>query len=79
MEAFAEAYREFVNLVGAVNLDSLAGSVENHFAVAAAAQVSLQFGAHLRGYRVVNQIVEDCEKLFTGHFPTPVSLSPFFR
>jgi hypothetical protein len=41
--------------------------------------VSLQFGAHLRGYRVVNQIVEDCEKLFTGHFPTPVSLSPFFR
>jgi hypothetical protein len=39
---------------------------------------ALQFGAHLGGHRVVDQVVEKGEKLFAGHFTLPVSLDPFF-
>jgi hypothetical protein len=40
--------------------------------------VGLQFGTHIGGHSVVDQIVEKDEKLFTSHFPTPVSLGPLF-
>jgi len=46
VEAFAEACGEFVDFVRAINLDGLAGGVEDHLAVAAAAEMGLQFGAH---------------------------------
>src|ERR1035437_3656790 len=83
VEAFAEAGGEGVNLVGAIDFDGLARGVEDHLAVAAAAQVRLQFRARLGGYRVVDQVVEKSEKFFAGHFSIPVSpnlvsLGPFF-
>ena len=79
MEAFAEAGGHLVDLVGAVDLDGLAGGAEGDFAVLAAAQVLLQVGTHLGGYRIVDQIVEQSQKLSAGHFSTPTSLEPFFE
>jgi hypothetical protein len=73
MEALAETSGKLVNLMRAVNLYGLARSVENNFAMSTVAQVSLQFGARLGGHCVVDQVIEEGEELFTGHFSTPVS------
>jgi len=84
VEAVAEAGGEIVNLMGAVNLDGLAGGIEDDLAVAAFAEVGLQLGADLGGYRVVDQVVEQGEELFAGHFsvldfPGLVSMGLFLR
>jgi len=78
VEALAKAGGQVIDLMGAVDLDGLAGGVENDFAVLAVAQMGLEFGARLGGYGVVDQVVEKGEKLFAGHFSLPVSLLPFF-
>lgn len=49
VKAFLNAGGKFVNLVRAIDFDGFAGGVEDHFAVRAAAKMSLQFGACFRG------------------------------
>jgi len=73
VEALAQSGGQFIDLVGAVDFDGLAGGVEDDLAVAAASQMRLQLGANFGGHSAVNQIIEKAEKLFAGHFPTPVS------
>ena len=63
----AEVLRHLVNLVAAVNLNGLAGGVEDDLAMAAFLEVLFDFRAGLRSNRVVNQIVEDGKKLGAGH------------
>ena len=58
--------------MGAVDFDGLSRGVEYDFAVAAAAQVSFEFGARIGSHGAVDQVVEKGEKLFAGHFSTPV-------
>ena len=74
VEAFAEAGGKVVDLVGTVDFNGLARSVENHLAVPAAAQVGLQFCARFGSHRIVDQVVEKGEKLFASHFSTPFFL-----
>jgi hypothetical protein len=74
MEPLAEASRQVVNLMRPIDFNSLAGSAESDLAVIAAVQVVLQFGARLRGYRIVNQVIEQSEKFSAGHFSTPFFL-----
>ena len=74
VEALAQVGRKIVDLVGAIDFDGFAGGAEGDLAVLAAAQVFLQVGAHFGGYRVVDQIVEQSEKLSAGHFSTPFFL-----
>src|SRR6266568_1128290 len=74
VQAFTEAGGHVVNLVGAIDLDGLAGGVEGDLAVIATLQVFLEVRSHLGGYRVVDQIVEQGEELSARHFSTP-----FFR
>ena len=58
VQPLAEAHRHLVHLVGPVNLDRLARGAQCNFAVLAAAQMFLQIGAHLGGYRIVDQVIE---------------------
>ena len=74
VEALSEARGQVVDFVGAVDFNGFAGGVEGDFAVLASAQVLLQVGAHLRGDGVVNQVVEQSEKLSAGHFSPPFFL-----
>lgn len=74
VEAFAESGGQIVDLMGAVYLDGFAGGVEGHFAVFAAAQVGFEFGARFGGHGAVDQVVEQGQKLGTGHFATPFFL-----
>jgi hypothetical protein len=78
MQTLAKTGGHIVNLVGPVDLYRFAGSAQGDLAVFASAQVLLQVGAHFGGDRVVDQIVEQGEKLSAGHFSTPTSLEPFF-
>ena len=73
MKALSEVGGQVVDFVGAIDFNGLPRGAERDLAVVAAAQVLLQFGAGLGGYRVVDQIVEQREKLSAGHF-----LAPFF-
>ncbi len=79
VEAFLDAGGKRINLVRAVDLDGLAGGVENDLAVRAVAEVGLKFGARPGGHRVIDQIIEKGEKLFAGHLAIPVSLGLFLR
>jgi len=83
VEAVAQAGGQVVDFVRAVDFDGLAGGVEDDLAVATSAQMRLQFGACIGGYRVVDEVIEKAEEFFAGHFSLPVfsgfgSLSPFF-
>lgn len=73
VKALLQAGGQIINFMGAVDFDSLARGVEDDHAVAATAEVRLQFDAHLGGHRVVDQVVEMGEKLFASHFFVPVS------
>jgi hypothetical protein len=74
VETVAEAGGEIVDLVGAVDLDGLSGGVEDDLAVAAALQVQFQVGAHLGSDGVVDDVVEQGEKLRAFHFSAPLFL-----
>jgi hypothetical protein len=74
VEALTEAGGEIVDLMGAVDLDGLAGGRERDFAVVAVFEMGLQFAARLHGDFVVDQVVKQSEKFCAGHFSTP-----FFR
>src|ERR1035437_7347613 len=78
VEAIAQAGGQIINFMRTVDFDSFLRGVEDDLAVAAAAEVSLQFGPHLGRYRIVDQVVEKGEKLFAGHFTLLDSLSPLF-
>ena len=71
VQALAEAGRQIVDLVGAVDLDGLASGGEGDFAMLAAMQMLLQFGAGLDGHFVVDQVVEQSQKFGAGHFSAP--------
>jgi hypothetical protein len=75
VEALAEVGGKVIDLVGTINFDCLAGGVEGDLAVAAAAEMLLQFGAGLDGYRVVDEVVEESEEFRAGHFSSLVSPS----
>ena len=68
MEAFTKAGWQIVDLVLPINLNSLACRIECYYAVITALQVFLQVSSHLRGHRVVDQVVELGQKLSAGHF-----------
>ena len=83
VQAFAKAVGKVVDLVRAVDLDGLAGGIENHFAVSAFVQVFLDFGAGLRGDGVVDQVVKQGDELSACQVSAlasrePVSTDPFF-
>ena len=78
MQTLPKTGGHIVYLVRTIDLNGLAGSTERDFAMLAPAQVRLQVGTHLGRNRVVDQVVEQCEKLSAGHFSTPTSLEPFF-
>jgi hypothetical protein len=83
VESLAKTYGKIINLMGAVDFDSLACGIEDDLAVLAAAQVGLQFSARFGSHRVIDQIIEKGEKLFAGHFlllasPSLDSVGPFF-
>lgn len=67
VQSIAKVLRHLVNLVGAVDLDRLASRVEDDLAVAALLEVLFDFGTGLRRNGVVDQFVEDGEKLSAGH------------
>lgn len=71
VQALAKTFGHFVDLMGTVNLDSFAGSVEDDFAVAALVHVLLDLRAHLRGNVIVDQVVEKCQKFGAGHDAAP--------
>jgi hypothetical protein len=58
VETFAEAIRQFVELVGTIDLDGLTGGVVRYLAVLATMQMLLQLGTYLGGHRVVDQVIE---------------------
>ena len=78
MQTFPKTGGHIVNLVRTVDLYRFAGSAKRDLAVFASSQVLLEVGAHFGGDRVVDQIIEQGEKLSAGHFSTPTSLEPFF-
>jgi hypothetical protein len=59
VEPLAEVGGKVVDLVGTIDFDGLTGGVEGDFAVTAAVEVLLQFGACLGGYRIVDEVVEE--------------------
>ena len=67
VEAVAKSRRHLVDLVGAIDLDGFAGSVQRDLAVLAALQMLLEIGAHLAGDAVVDQVVEHGQKLSARH------------
>jgi hypothetical protein len=74
VEAVAEAGRELVDLVRAIDFDGLAGGVEGDFAVLAALKMLLELGARVGSYLVVNEVIEEGEKFRAGHFALPFFL-----
>lgn len=74
MESFAQFVGKPELFMGAIELDSLERGVENHLAVFAASDVGLQFGTQLRAQFIVDQVVEQGQKLGAGHFSTPFFL-----
>jgi hypothetical protein len=74
VEALAEVGGQVVDFVGTIDLDGFAGGAEGDLAVLATAQMFLQVSAHFGGYRIVDQIIEQSEKLSAGHFSTPFFL-----
>ena len=67
VEAVAHGGRQLVELVGAVDFDGFAGSVEGDLAVVAAAEVFFHVGADLGGETAVNQFVELSNEFRAGH------------
>src|ERR1039458_7108613 len=78
VEAIAQAGGQVINFMRPVDFDSLLRGVEDDLAVAAAAEVSLQFGPHLGRHRIVDQVIEKGEKLFAGHCAVLASLILLF-
>jgi hypothetical protein len=83
VEVFSKPGGKLVDLVGPVDLDGLAGGVEDNFAVSAFVQMLLHFGAGFRGDGVVDQIVEKRDELSASHDSALASLGlasfvPFF-
>jgi hypothetical protein len=74
MKPLAKPWRQIVNLVRPVDLDRLSRGVEGDLAVLATMQMLLQIGADFGSYRVVDQVVEQSQKLSAGHFSTPFFL-----
>ena len=70
MKSVAKAFGHFVNLVRTINLDRLAGGIEDDLAVAAFLQMLLHSGAGFDSNRVVDQIVEEGKKLSAGQDAT---------
>ena len=68
VEAVAEAGGHFVDLVGTIDFDGLAGGVQRDLAMLAATQVLLEIGSHLAGDAVVDQVIEHGQKLSARHF-----------
>jgi hypothetical protein len=75
VEAFADGVGEFVYFVAAVDFDGLPRGAQRYLAVVASSQMLLQLGSGLRRDIVVNQFVEQRQKLCAGHF----SPAFFFR
>jgi hypothetical protein len=67
VQAVTKIFGHFVDFVAAVNLNCLAGGVEDDFAVAALLQVQFDLSSGLGGNRVVNQVIENGKKLSAGH------------
>jgi hypothetical protein len=76
VQALAQTHRHLVDLVGPVDLDCLAGGVQRDFAMVATTQMILQIGAHLGSHRVVDQVIEHCQKLSARHFSLPLPWKP---
>jgi hypothetical protein len=76
VEAFAEIGGKVVDLVGPVDLDGLAGSVEDDFAVAALVKMLFDLSARFSGNRVVDEFVKQGDKFGAGHASTPNIRSP---
>src|SRR6185437_7603892 len=74
VEALAQVSGELIYLVGAVDFYRLARGVENHLAVPALVHMLLDLGAQFRGHAVVDQVVEEVQKLSAGHLSTPSPL-----
>ena len=70
MKSVAKAFGHLVNLVRTINLDRLAGGIEDDLAVAAFLQMLLHSGAGFDSNRVVDQIVEEGKKLSAGQDAT---------
>src|SRR5208337_2630428 len=77
MQALAYIGGQLVDFVAAENLDGLACGVEDDFAVAALFQVNFDLGARLGGNGLVEDVVENLEKLSAGHASTPFALGWF--
>jgi hypothetical protein len=71
VEALAEAGRQVVNFMRPIDFNGLAGGAEGDFAVAAPVQMLVQLGASLHSHFIVNEVVEEGEKLCAGHFSAP--------
>ena len=76
MEAFAEVWRQVIDLVGAIDLDGFAGGVEDDFAMAALVKMLFDLGARFSGNRVVDEVVKQGDKFGAGHASTPNIRSP---
>lgn len=74
VEALADFRGKLVDLVALEDFDGFACGVQDHFAVAAFAQVKFDLDARFDGDGFVDYIVEDCEELSAGHASAP---SPF--
>ncbi len=67
VQAVPKIVGHLVDFVATVDLDGLSRGVKDDLAVAALLQVRFNFSASLSGNRVVDQIVENGEKLGAGH------------
>jgi len=84
VEAVTKSVGQIVQLVGAIDLNGLAGRVVDHFAVPALVQVLFEFRAGLCGKGVVvDQLVEMGQEFSAGHLsalisPSAISAGPVF-
>src|ERR1700740_3497822 len=66
VKAVAQLGGQLVDLMRPVDLDGLAGGIDDHFAVLALAHVLLDLGAGIGGDGLVDDVVEHGEELSAG-------------